>query len=88
MDHTQDHHNQAHDHLVTSIITAIKEAYPPPTCLTEEEQRWVRLAIEASAQRAELRKAIIEKSLFGLIWTGILGLGYLLLDGLKAHGFK
>lgn len=56
--------------------------------LTEEEQRWVRMAIQREAQSIELRRAIIEKSLGSLAWSAIAGLGYLLLDYLKNHGVK
>jgi hypothetical protein len=76
-----------HEHLVNSIITALKVHYQPP-CLTEEEQQWVRLAIEDQKDRAKMRKAIIEKSLAGLVWSALVGLGYMFIDYLKAHGFK
>ena len=54
--------------------------------LTEEEQRWVRMAIQREAQSIELRRAIIEKSLGSLVWSAVAGLGYLLLDYLKNRG--
>jgi hypothetical protein len=76
-----------HEHLVDSIITALKVHYQP-TCLTEQEQQWVRLAIQEQSNRAAMRKAIIEKSLSGLVWSGLVGLGYIVLDYMKAHGFK
>ena len=76
-----------HEHLVNSIITALKVHYQPP-CLTEEEQQWVRLAIEDQKDRAKMRKAIIEKSLAGLVWSALVGFGYMFIDYLKAHGFK
>lgn len=56
--------------------------------LSDEEQRWVRMAIQREAQSIELRRAIIEKSLGSLAWSAIAGLGYLLLDYLKNHGVK
>jgi hypothetical protein len=76
-----------HEHLVDSIITALKVHYQP-TCLTEQEQQWVRLAIKEQTDRASIRKAIIEKSLAGLVWAALVGLGYMFIDYLKAHGFK
>ena len=54
--------------------------------LTGEEQRWVRMAIQREAQSIELRRAIIEKSLGSLVWSAIVGLGYLLIDYLKNRG--
>ena len=79
--------NTRHDQLVSSIIDAIREQYTP-ACLNEDEQHWVRMAIKDQANRAALRKAVIEKSLAGLVWSAIVGLGYLFLDYLRAHGFK
>lgn len=62
------------------------QAAEPAAALTEEEQRWVRMAIQREAQSIELRRAIIEKSLGSLVWSAIAGLGYLLLDYLKNRG--
>lgn len=56
--------------------------------LTEEELAWVRLAIAAEARKIKFRDAVIEKSLTGLVWSGILGFGYVFLDFLKNHGLK
>ena len=58
------------------------------TGLSEEEQRWVKMAIQREAQSIELRKAIIEKTLIGLVWLVVLGFGALIVDFAKAHGFK
>lgn len=56
--------------------------------LTDDEQRWVRMAIQREAQSIELRKAIIEKSLTGLVWMCIVGVGSMFLSWATAHGFK
>lgn len=56
--------------------------------LTDDEQRWVRMAIEKEAQSIALRKAIIEKTMTSLIWMLIVGIGYVFLDFAKQHGFK
>jgi len=58
------------------------------TTMSDEELRWVRLAIQKEAQSIELRKAIIEKSLAGLVWMCILGIGSVFLSWATAHGFK
>jgi hypothetical protein len=58
------------------------------TGLSEEEQRWVRLAIQAEAQRIEFRKTVIEKTLLSLIWAGVVGLGYIILGWATHHGYK
>lgn len=43
--------------------------------LSEEEHRWVKLAIQAEADKIRFRKAVIEKTLAGLIWLAIIGVG-------------
>lgn len=58
------------------------------TGLSDEEQRWVRLAIQVEVQRIELRKAIIEKTLSGLAWSAVVGLGYMVLGWATSHGYK
>jgi hypothetical protein len=59
---------------------------------TEEEQRWVRLAIKREAQSIALRQAIIEKTLTGLIWSAVAGLGALVWtlvsEYAKSHGWR
>lgn len=56
--------------------------------LTDQEAEWVRLAIQKEVQTIAFRKAVIEKTMSALIWSAIIGIGYLILDGLKAHGWK
>jgi len=58
------------------------------TGLSDEEQRWVRLAIQAEVQRIEFRRTVIEKTLLGLIWAGVVGLGYIFLGWATQHGYK
>lgn len=71
--------------FIADVAAAIQAV---PAALTDEEQRWVRMAIQKEAQSIELRKAIIEKTLGGLVWALLLGLGYLIADFFKNHGFK
>lgn len=70
------------------FICAVREAANPLPQLTEEELQWVRLAIAAEARKIRFRDAVIEKTLAGLAWAAILGLGYILLDFAQAHGFR
>lgn len=56
--------------------------------LSDEEQRWVRLAIKKEAQSIELRKAIIEKSLVSLVWMCVLGVGSVFMSWAAQHGYK
>ena len=69
-----------------SDVAAAIQLLPP--VLSPDEQRWVRMAIQREAEKAALRKAIIEKTLGGLVWSLIVGIGYLILDFFKNHGFK
>lgn len=71
--------------FIADVAAAIKVAEP---VLSEEEQQWVRLAIKKEAQSIALRQAVIEKTLGGLAWSMIAGLGYLVLDFLKTHGVR
>jgi hypothetical protein len=70
------------------LISLLKEAvseYAQTHPLSTEEIQWVRMAIKAEADRASLRKAIIEKSLAGLIWAGIIASGGWLIDIFVSH---
>jgi len=62
--------------LVADIISAIHAATPP---ITEDETRWVRQAIQLQCRRAKFQTAVIEKTLAALVWSAIVGVGYLLL---------
>ena len=70
--------------LISDITDAIKGA----STLTDDEHRWVKMAIQKEAQSIELRKAIIEKTITGLIWLCILGIGSVFLGWATQHGYK
>jgi hypothetical protein len=72
--------------LAAEIANVIQSV--PRKELTDEELQWVRLAIEAESRKIRFRDAVIEKSLAGLVWSGLAGIGYLVLDFFKNHGFK
>ncbi len=78
---------QERDELVAEIAAAVRSRHSD-ALLSEEEMRWVRLAIQKEAQSIELRKAIIEKSLVGLAWMCIVGVGSVFMSWATAHGFK
>ena len=78
---------QERDELVAEIAAAIRSRHSDAS-LSDEEMRWVRLAIQKEAQSIELRKAIIEKSLVGLAWMCIVGVGSVFMSWATAHGFK
>ncbi len=78
---------QERDELAAEIAAAVRLRVMDAG-LSDEEQRWVRLAIKREAQSIELRKAIIEKSLVSLVWMCVLGVGSVFLSWATAHGFK
>lgn len=70
------------------LIALLKEAvseYAQTHPLSSDEIEWVRMAIRSEADRAKLRKAIIEKSLAGLIWVALLTGGGWLVDYVASH---
>jgi len=70
------------------LIADIAEAIKASSKLSDDEVRWVKLAIHKQEQSIKLRQAIIEKTLGGLVWAALAGLAYLLFDFAKNHGFK
>ena len=74
--------------LALLIQTTVKEAVAEAVQqhpLTDDEVHWVRMAIEAQADRASLRKAIIEKTLTSLLWIGIVAAGGWVVDYVTGH---
>lgn len=67
--------------LIKQAVNQSIESHP----LSSEEIQWVRLAIQAEVERAELRKAIINKTLTGLVWILIVAVGGWLLDYVASH---
>lgn len=73
--------------LVLEITKALACATPQPQ-LTEDELRWLKLAIEVEGKRKAFRDAVIEKTLTGLIWLALLGIGSIFYEWAQNHGFK
>lgn len=71
--------------LIQEIVHAVKAM---DTSLSNDEQQWVKLAIKKEAQSIALRNAIIEKTLSGLAWAGIVGLFYMFVEWAKSHGYR
>ena len=71
--------------LIKEITTAFAVHAP---VLTDEEQRWVQMAIKKEAQSIAFRNAVIEKSIIGLLAMFGAGVVYVFVDFLKNHGFK
>lgn len=73
--------------FIAAIAQAVA-AQAKPASLTDDEQRWVRMAIKKEAQTIAFRQAVIEKSLGGVAWTMMLFIGYLAMEFLRFKGFK
>jgi len=71
--------------FIDDVAGAIRAQAP---VLSDDELRWVRMAIEAEAQSAQFRKAVIEKSITSLVWSGIVAVGWMVLSWATAHGYK
>lgn len=68
-----------------SIADAVRAAMPS-ALLSDDEHRWVKMAIQREAQLISFRRAVIEKTLVGLVWAGILAIGVILREFAVAHG--
>ena len=66
--------------VATAVATDKPSLYPP------EHAQWVELAIKKQAQSIAFRQSVIEKSLTGLVWAGIVGIGLIMREWLNAHG--
>jgi len=65
--------------LVKSVVTESIRQH----ALTEDETRWVRLAIKREGRIESFRSAVIEKTLTGIIWAGVIAIGYALWEYIK-----
>lgn len=70
-----------------TVTRAVKEAMPN-ALLNADEHRWVQLAIKREVQVIAFRQSVIDKTLTGLVWSLILGLGVIVKEYLAAHGWK
>mgnify|MGYP003345710383 CR=1 FL=1 len=67
--------------LVKTAVNEAVEAHP----LSPDEVIWVRMAIQAEAERAELRKAIIQKTLSALALMAVIAVCGFIWDGIRTH---
>lgn len=67
--------------LVKNAVSEAVEAHP----LSPDEVHWVRMAIEAEANKAAFRKAVIEKTFVGLISAATLAGGAWIVDFFMKH---
>lgn len=65
--------------LAEAIASSVVKAMDMnPARLTDDERRWVRLAIQKESQSVKLRQSIIEKTLTSIIWGGLVAIGTLI----------
>jgi hypothetical protein len=83
-----DGHPHPDPQLVAALVEAIRQTQPVQHCLSDEEQEWVRVSIAAQARRVKFRDAVIEKSMTSLVWSAIVGVGYIFLEYVRSRGFK
>jgi len=74
--------------LLVSEFSSVLRERRAENILSPEELAWVKNAIKAQNDMEKLRKAIIEKTLAGLVWAAIIGVAYLFVDFLRNHGLK
>ena len=67
--------------LLKEVIAEVVEQHP----LTDDEVQWVRLAIQEQARKAAFRQAVIDKTLLGLLSSGILWAMYQSVDVVRNH---
>ncbi len=79
--------DQRREVMRDTIREAVQDAMPR-ALLTDEQHRWVTMAIEKEAQSIKFRKAVIEKTLTALIWSALAGAAYILKQYLASIGIK
>ena len=70
------------EELKSLLKEVLAEASHP---LSDDEIKWVRLAIEAEAKKAAFRQAVIDKTFIGLLSSGVSGVVYFFIDNIKTH---
>lgn len=70
------------EELKSLLKEALAETSHP---LSDDEIKWVRLAIEAEAKKAAFRQAVIDKTFIGLLSSGAIGVVYFFIDAVKNH---
>ena len=66
--------DELRDSMRETITQAVKDAMPH-ALLTDEEHRYVQAAIKREAQKIAFRQSVIDKTLTGLVWALVVGLG-------------
>lgn len=70
-----------------TVTRAVKDAMPT-ALLSDDEHRWIQLAIKQKTQSIEFRQSVIDKTLTAFVWALIVGFGIIIKEYLAAHGWK
>ena len=70
--------------VVTEAVAEAVRLHMP----TSEERAYLGLAVRRAARRESLQRAIIEKSLTGLVWAGLAFLGLVFYEYVISHGWR
>lgn len=79
--------HEMHLSFSTAVRAMIADAVSEHS-LSPEQKRFVELAIQREAQSIDLRNAVIKHTTTGLIWLLLLWIGSIVLEYLRAHGWK
>ena len=74
------------DSMTLEMIQSAVQQAMPSSLMSEDEHAWVKLAIKREAQMISFRQAVIEKTLIGLVWAGIVALVLVIREYAIAHG--
>lgn len=72
----------------SDIECDVKELVRLERARSDKYDKFIDMLIEREGERKELRKAIMHKTLSGLMWIGVLGLFSLMASGSKVELFK
>ena len=56
--------------------------------LSEDEKRWVQLAIKKEAQSIAFRQSVIDKTTTGLVWAFLVWVGIVFMEWAVKHGYR
>lgn len=69
--------------IAAAMRPRVTDAY-----LSEDEKRWVQMAIKKEAQSIAFRQSVIDKTTAGLIWALIVWVGVVFFEWAVKHGYR
>jgi len=70
-----DEAERAEELRIALLVRAVVAETVKDHSLSPDEREWVRLAIKREARIERFRTAVIEKTLAGLVWAALVGIG-------------